>query len=260
MGDFPPDGLCVEIPDLSDLPEKICLPGGVCLDYVWDKVNSIPSAADMPMNFLGQIGPAMAPLQPFFNILETVLAIFRCVKAIPEALVKLDPSELIKCLPGLAKAVDQILKLIPQLSIPKMVIAILKNLATLIRGVATDLRYLQSQIQRIADMIDRASEWNNFTLNGLLVCAQDNAEKSLDSLAAAMAGLGAIVLATNIFMGLFGGPEIPCFGDLVSEGLSQGFDFVVELLTTLAELLTTIANSIPDPDLVLTLALGEQRC
>lgn len=258
MGDFPSDGLCVTLPDLATLPEKICLPGGICLDFVWDKIGMIPGAADIPMNFLSQVGPAMAPLQPFFQLLDTVLAIFRCVKAIPDAITSLDPTELLKCLPGLAKAVDQVLKLIPQLSIPKMVISIIKNLATLIRGVATDIAYLESQVQRIADMVDRASEWNNYRLNGFLVCAQDNAEKSLDSLVAAMQGLGAIVLAVNLFMGLFGGPEIPCFGDLVSSGTS--FDVLSTLLENLAELLDTIANSIPDPDLVLTLALGELRC
>ena len=248
------------MPDLSDLPEKICLPGGVCLDYVWDQINKIPTSADMAVDFFSQIGPAMAPLQPIFNLLDTVLAIFRCVKAIPDAITKLDPTELLKCLPGLAQAIDQVLKLIPQLSIPKMIIAILRNLASLLRGIAADFLYLQSQLQRIADMIDRASEWNNYRLNGFLVCAQDNLSTTVSATAAALAGVGSIVLAANLLLGLFGGPEIPCFGDLISGNISQGFDVVVELLTGMAELLDIIADTLPDPDMVLTLALGEQRC
>jgi hypothetical protein len=255
---FPPEDLCITLPDIPTV-DQICLPGGVCLDYVWDGINKIPHAADMPMDFFSQIGPAMTPLMPVFNILETVLALFRCVKAVPDALVKLDPSELIKCAPALVEAVDQLLKLIPQLSLPKMVIAIIKNIASLLRAIASDLSYVQSQIQRIADVIDRASDLQDYTLNGFMVCAQADLEKTTASTAAALRGIGSIVLIVNTIMGLFGGPEIPCFSDLLSVPVDQ-LDDAIDLLAKMAALLEDIANAIPDPDLVLTLALGEQSC
>jgi len=239
--------------------DKICLPGGICLDYVWDSIGKIPHAADIPLDFFSQIGPAMAPLKPFFDLLDTVLALFRCVKAIPNAIVKLDPSELLDCLPALAKAVDQLLKLIPQLSIPKMVIAIIHNIANLLRAIASDLSYVQSQIQRISDMIDRAAELNDKQLNGFLVCAQDDLEKTTMATAEALRGIGSIVLIVNILMGLFGGPEIPCFSEMFTGELT-GIDEAIELLTKLAELLDDIADAIPDPDLVFTLLLGDQKC
>ena len=64
-----------------------------------------------------------------------------------------------------------------------MIIAALKNLATLLRAVAADLEYIKSQIQRIADMIDRAAELNDQKMNGFLVCAQDTVEGSVLSTA-----------------------------------------------------------------------------
>jgi hypothetical protein len=258
VGAFPPEGLCFELPEIPTL-DQICLPGGVCLDYIWNQIDAIPSMGDVSLNFFAQIGPALTPLKPFFDVLDVVLGLFRCVKAIPDAITSLNPSELIQCVPVLAAAVDKVMKLIPQLSIPKMVIAMIKNIARLIRSVATNFDYIRSQFQKIADMIDRAAEWNDQGLSGLLVCSQRTVEQTALSTAEALKGVGKIVLLINVMMGLFGGPEIPCFGSMMS-GLSEGFDVVIDLLTALAELLDDIANSIPDPDLILTLALGESRC
>ncbi len=256
---FPPEELCFDMPEVPSL-DDICFPGGFCLSYVWDAINKIPSVADISLDFFSQIGPALAPLKPFFDLLDTVLAIYRCVKAIPDAITSLDPSELLNCVPALAQLIDQLLKLIPQLSIPKMVIAVVRNMAKLLRAIANDLRYLQSQLQRIADMIDRAADLNDVKLNGFLVCAQNDLDTTVMSTAEALKGVGRMILLVNIFIGLFGGEEIPCFGSLVSDNIAEGFDVVIDLLTTLAELLDTLADAIPDPDLVLTLAMGDMKC
>lgn len=256
---FPPEELCIALPDVPAL-EDICFPGGFCLSYIWDAIDKIPHMADVSLDFFSQIGPAMAPLAPFFSLLDTVLAVYRCIQAIPDAITSLDPSELLKCVPALAELIDKILKLIPQMSIPKMIIAILKNMAYLIRAVASDLLYIQSQLQKIADMIDRASNLNDVKMNGFLVCAQATIEGSVMSTAEALKGIGRMILLVNIFIGLFGGEEIPCFGSLVSDNLADGLDVVIDLLLTLADILQEIAEAIPDPDLALTLAMGEQRC
>lgn len=260
MGTFPPESLCIELPDLASVPSRICLPGGVCLDYIWDSINTIPHLADMNMDFFSQIGPAMTPLAPFFNMLDVALSMFRCVQAVPDAITSLNPNELLQCMPALAKAVDQALKLIPQLSLPKMVKAIIENLASLLRGIATDLDYLRAQAQRIADEIDRAAEWNSHRINGFLVCAQETMDQTVLSTGEALKGIGSIVLLVNVFMGLFGGPEVPCFGDLISGNVAEGFEFLIDIILAMAELLETIAAAIPDPDLALTLVLGAQQC
>lgn len=254
-----PAGLCIAFEE-AGLPDDICFPGGFCLSYIWDAIGKIPHATDLPLDFFSQIGPALAPLKPFFDVLDTVLAIFRCVQAIPDCITKLDPSGLINCMPDLAKAIDNILKLIPQLSLPKMIKAILHNLASLLRGVAGDLRYIQSQIERIAEAIDKAADLNDVTLNGLLTCAQANVEQTVFTTADALKGIGRIILVVNILIGLFGGDEIPCFGEGFIDAIGEGFDALIELLTTLATLLDELADAIIDPDLVLTLALGKAKC
>lgn len=255
---FPPDDLCLEIPGIPTL-DDICLPGGMCLSYIWDGIGKIPNMADISMDFFSQIGPALTPLKPLFDILDTVLLIFKCVKSIPDAITSLNPKELLNCLPALAKLIDQLLKLIPQLSIPKMIKAVLKNMALLLRSIASDFEYIQNELERILKQIERAASLNDVKMNGFLVCSQQDVQGSMLSTAEALKGMGRIILLINIFIGMIGGEEIPCFGSLI-EGNLDNLNVLVDLLMTLADLLETMSDVIPDPDLILTLAMGDLKC
>jgi hypothetical protein len=256
---WPPDDLCLALsvpPALDD----ICLPGGVCLRYVQDAAGKVPHASDMVLGFVGQLGPAMAPLAPVFNLIDGVLAAYNCIKAIPDAITSLDPGKLLDCVPALAAVVDQLLHLVPQLSLPKLVKACLTTLAGLLRGIAADLRYTEAQLTRISQAADRAALLGDARMAGFLVCAQGDHQAVQDATVQALAGLSRFILLLNLFMGLFGGPEIPCLSALVEDGVAAGFDEAVAVLTDVADVLAALAGAIPDPDLALTLALGRQEC
>jgi hypothetical protein len=96
-------------------------------------------------------------------------------------------------------------------------------------------------------------------MNGFLVCAQQDLQGSVASTAEALKGIGRVILLINIFISLIGAEEIPCFGSLVEDN-SDNLDAVIDLLTTLAELLDIMSDAIPDPDMILTLALGDMKC
>lgn len=256
---FPSSDLCIQLPAIPSI-ERVCLPGGVCIDYTWSQTGKIPNLSDMAVDYIAKLGPAMAPLQPFFQMLDTVVQIFKCLKAIPDAITTLNPTDLLECIPTLAEMIDQLLSLLPQVSVPKMVIAAIKNIALLLRGIATEFIDIQRAIARINEGIDRAAALGNTQMSGFLVCAQETVDKNIDSLAEALKGIGQFVLLINLFMGLFGGPEIPCFGSLVSDNVDTGLDVVIDLLTSMADILEQIADAIPDPDLALSLALGDSEC
>ncbi|RME65180.1 MAG: hypothetical protein D6790_02230, partial [Caldilineae bacterium] len=74
--------ICLEIPELPD-PFSITLPGGVTMESI---------------NLMEQIQPALTPLVPLFNIIDTVVAVFNCIKAIPDTLgPPPDPTVLAAC-------------------------------------------------------------------------------------------------------------------------------------------------------------------
>ncbi len=251
--------ICALIPERVNLP-PICLPGGICIEEIPGELDKIPKLSDQVMGLINQLGSAMAPMKPFFDMLDTILALHRCVNAVPNALMSLDPTELINCVPALAEAIDLLLQLIPQLSIPRTVRSVIRTLATLLLEVAGDLRYLQNQIDGIVDQIDQAAHRNDAVLSGLLVCAQNSVKNQAFGLAEALKGLGRIILVINIFLDMIKVDPIPCFGSLVSQNLDRGMDVVADLLEDLAELLNTIAMMIPDPQYLLTAAMEGREC
>lgn len=260
MANWDPTGgvVCAALANVGSL-DDLCFPGGFCLSHVWQGIDQVPHLADMWLQFYSQIGPAMAFMKPFFTAVDTVLAVFRCVQAVPDAITNLDPTELFQCMPELVEKVNELLSMLPYLSIPRMVKALIHGLAGLLRGIASDLSYIKQQLQRIADAIDEAADLNDVTWSGLLSCAEQTVEDMQLSTAEALKGIGRIILLTNILLSLLSGaPEVPCFGTLMEDvGV---IDDLIGLLTDLANLLDALADKIPDPQVAITLLLGDQRC
>lgn len=252
------DGLvCLEL-DAAPSGLDVCFPGGFCLSHVWQGINNIPRGADLPLQFFGQIGPAMAFLSPLFSVLDTVLAIYKCVVAIPDSILQLDPAGLFECMPALVELINQLISMVPQMSLPRMVRQILVGLAQLLQGVASDFQFLIAQFQRVLDAIDNAADLNDSTLNDFLTCRQNTLSNQALNTVEALGGVGKIILLANIFIGLFGGDtEIPCFGDVVD---LTALDGTVDILLELAEYLLQLAALIPDPQYVISLALQNQEC
>ena len=254
----PTEGIiCLDLPAVPDQLE-ICFPGGFCLSHIWQGIDKIPTGADLPLQFFGQIGPAMAFMKPVFTILDTALAIYRCVTAVPDAILKLDPGAIFECMPELVALINELLSLIPQLSLPRMVKQILIGLAQLLEGVASDYQYLLAQYQRVIDEIDRAADLDDVTLNDFLTCRQNTITDTAMSTSEALQGIGRIVLLANVLIGLFGGDvEIPCFNDMIDLTNLQS---TVDLLLELAAYLRQLAALIPDPQYTISLALSGLKC
>ena len=95
--------ICLEIPEIPD-PFAITLPGGVTIEQI---------------NLAQAIQPALTPLVPFFDVIDAIVAVFNCVKAIPDTLgPPPDPTALAVCIPELGEKVAKLLRLLPQLSLP----------------------------------------------------------------------------------------------------------------------------------------------
>lgn len=238
--------------------DDICFPGGLCLSAIRPP-DDYPRISDLVMAQLAQIGPAMAPLKPFFDVLDTALAIFKCIEAIPDCITKLDPSGLINCVPDLVEKINQLLSLIPQLTIPRLIIQLIRNLAAFLRSLADDLDYLKQRLARVAQAISRAADLNDVTWGGFLQCAEQTVADEMDALAQALQMLGRIILLANIMLSLISGaPEIPCFGTMMQD--IAVLDDVIAAIRALAALLEELANKIPDPEMAITLLLKGEKC
>ena len=149
--------ICLEISELPD-PFSITLPGGVQIEHI---------------NLMEVIQPALTPLVPIFDIVDTVVTVFNCIKAIPDALgPPPDPTVLAACLPDLAEKVAKLLRLVPPLSLPLTVVGLIDLVIDALRQAKSELLHLQQQMIQILGVIDWATELDDaglMTIAGRIV-------------------------------------------------------------------------------------------
>ena len=220
--------ICIEIPELPD-PFSITLPGGVTMESI---------------NLMEQIQPALTPLVPLFNIIDTVVAIFNCIKAIPDMLgPPPDPTVLAACIPELAEKVNALLKLIPQLSLPYTIIGIIDLVIDTLRQARTQLLQLQAQIQQITGAIDRATELEDAGLMAITSCAEANVAQEAANVGKSLASIGKLIGILNLFLGMIGAPEIPDLSNLADVPLDEA----IEPLDAIVESLQAVRDMVPVP-------------
>ena len=208
---------------------SITLPGGVTMQQI---------------NLMQAIQPALTPLMPLFDIIDTVVAVFNCVKAIPDSLgPPPDPTALAACIPELAEKVAKLLRLIPQLSLPYTIIGIIDLVIDTLRQARSQLMHLQQQMQQILGAIDRATELEDAGLMAITSCAQANVAQEAANVGKLLASLGKLIGILNIFLGIVGGPEVPDLSNLAGRPL----DDVIPPIDAIIEALQTVRSAVPGP-------------
>jgi hypothetical protein len=220
--------ITIECPEILPLPDplEITLPGGITMAHI---------------NLVEIIQPALAPLVPLFNIVDTVVSIFNCLKAVPEVIT--NPGAIIECLGDLGKAIGKLLHLIPQLSVPVMIIGLIDMLIATLKQARNQFAHLNKQIEQITEVVDKAKELNDPTLMAIAQCAEANVAQESANVGKQLASLGRLLGIINLFMGLIGGPEIPDFGDMAGKPLDE----VIEVIDALINALKGVRDTIPLP-------------
>ncbi len=220
--------ICIEIPELED-PFALTLPGGIEIEH---------------LDLMAIIQPALTPLVPFFNIIDTIVALFNCLKAIPDTLgPPPDPTALAECFPDLAEKVNQLLKLIPQLSLPMTIVGLIDLVIKTLTQARDALVHLQKQMEQILKIIERATDLDDAGLMAIAVCAQANVAQEAANVGKMLASLGKLIGLVNLFLGMVGAPEIPDLSNLSGQPL----DTVIEPLDAVIKALKTVRDAVPIP-------------
>ena len=204
---------CIEI-KVGKQDLCVTFPGGAEMCVQLPSV-SVPDPSELSKQLMAQANAALAPLMPVFNIIDTVIALFNCVKAIPDALgPPPDPSKLAKCLPDVSKKVSKLLKLIPQLSVPLMIVGLIDVLLTFLEGIRGQLKAVIAAQVRIAAAATRAAELGNVQLTTIVDCANANIEAQMKNLGESAAPVNRLIGVINLFVELAGLPKLPDLSDL----------------------------------------------
>jgi hypothetical protein len=204
---------CIEI-KVGKQDLCVTFPGGAEMCVQMPSV-SVPDPSELSKQLMAQANAALAPLMPVFNIIDAVLALFNCVKAIPDALgPPPDPSKLAKCLPDVAKKVSKLLKLIPQLSVPLMIVGLIDVLLAFLEGVRGQLKAVIAAQVRIAAAATRAAELGNVQLSTIVDCANANIDAQMKNLGESAAPVNRLIGVINLFVELAGLPKLPDLSNL----------------------------------------------
>ena len=237
------------LPDPSTLcalfsvpPPNICMtfPGGaeLCAQL---SGSIVPSTSELARQAFGMINAALAPLAPVFNIIDLGTTIVDCVSAIPDAILNLDPTGLIECAPNMIEALNKVLSMVPQLSIPVMIRDILSVIIMFLEGLRNDLDGAVRQLERLAQMNLLAQQPCNFNLVAAITCCQASFDKFMEFTMGGVEPLNRLFGLLNAFLALVPGVDpLPCLGSLA------GVPTVIQdLLSTFIDILKIVRNILP---------------
>lgn len=207
-----------------------------------------PSPDELVRQLFAQVNAALAPLQPIFNIIDVVVAIFDCIKAIST----LDPVKIIECIPNLAQRVAALLRLIPLLSIPVLVVQFLDILILFLKGQRNQLVRQLNYLQRIIAAELAAQRPGNVGLNHAIICAREDLDKLIQWFNEGASPLNRLIGIINFFLELIGLGQyaIPDMNTVDPEALQDGIDLInltIELLTGIRNAVAPIAGQISGP-------------
>jgi hypothetical protein len=195
--------LCVEL-TVSPQRLSLILPGGASLD----------APLQLAKQLMAQANAALAPLVPVFDLVDVALALANAVKAIPDAIEHLDPSKISAALPALEAKLAKVLALVPQLSVPIMIVGLIDVLLAFLEGLGGQLGAFIDQQVRIQRAENRAAELGNAQLQIVAGCAKHHLDAQLLSLAESVAPVNRLVALVNVFAELAGLGPLPGLGDL----------------------------------------------
>jgi hypothetical protein len=228
--------------DIVEGPGRLCItfPGGVevCSGFL---PSDIADPTEHVKALIGQLNTALAPLQPVFNIIDVCLAIVKCVEAIPDALVELDPTAIARCIPDLLSKLDALLKIIPQLSVPFLIRDFLDHLITFLQGLRSRLQLLIDKQERLLRAETKAGNLNAIGLQNAVDCAKANLTIELALLNEGLEPINRVLSILNALLEIAQLPCIPSLGQIggIDEIYLEPLDVMIDLLTFIRSLIPT---------------------
>lgn len=208
--------VCVTLP-VTKQDLSVTFPGGAEVSVQLPTVG-VPDPSELSKQLMAQANAALAPLVPLFNVIDVVLALFKCVKAIPDALgPPPNPAKLAESIPELAAKANKLLKLIPQLSVPLMIVGLIDVLLMFLVGLRGQLQAIINAQVRVAQAATRAAELGNASLQRVVDNASANLAAQMKNVAEGAAPVNRLIAVINLFLELVGLPKLPDLSDLGSD-------------------------------------------
>lgn len=211
----------------------------------------VPNAGAAVKSILAQANAALAPLMPFFILMDAFVAVAKLAMAVPDALLPPDPSALLKLVPEVTAKLEKVLALLPPISIPKMVKKILLNIRTLLVEMRKQFLTMQVTYEGFGEVEARAAELEaefpeiSISLRASIGCGTEELDAQMQGLGNGMQPLKSLFGAVNILLQLAAVPvELPDPGSLGDGGVAN-ISVTIDAIDVLVGLLDVAIVAIP---------------
>ena len=215
---------------------SITFPGGIVLESP-----PIFRPHDRLMELEGMfaaLAPAMAGMGPVFTMIEVIGAIVDMVKAI----ATLNPVEIANAAVAFAQAVDKLLGIIPQVSLPLFILGLLQLVVDLLATLIDFLQSIQQQQAQVDAMKAYAQAQGLDRMYQDALCLEENLQVQLEYFNNGMGALAAFIVIIEA-LGSIAGLDISIDADTGSGGIGDTLDRLALIVDTI----TTILEAIPIP-------------
>ncbi len=231
-------------PEIEVRGQELCVtfPGGISICAQVPSIEG-PTPDVLSRALVGQAASALGPLQPIFDIIGAIIALNDFAIAIPEAILTLDPGLLTEALEELAEQVAKLLQMVPQLSVPLLVLDLVDAIINYLNGLLDFLTTLENQQLEIDASRVVAETYSLPELLAAVTCAEDHIVSQLGNMAEGAKTIDNFIAIINLFGSLVPGmPIIPSFGDI-----GDDVSTIREAIEELIELLEDARDLIPLP-------------
>jgi hypothetical protein len=185
-------------------PLKVTLPGGLVVEGVTEGIAA--DALTQARAMLAAANPALAPLGPVFSIIDALLAVKKFAEAVPDVLT--NPGKVVEGVTGLVGKIGKLATIIPQLSVPLMLLGVVDLVIGVMNGLATTLDGIADQEDKIVEARDTGTASSLPDLIAIADQAQVQMDTTKESALSALDQVEPLVEIINIFCDVAGLPKI----------------------------------------------------
>ena len=188
-----------------------------------------------------QIQPAITPLVPVIRLIEAIIALYEALKSIPS----LSPISIRDAIKEAAKKLAAIFGLIPQISIPYMLIDTLDLLIAVFQDVQLRLVRLENELASIDASRAVADDLGNpADLLAIIDCADGNVTIELDNEMTTLQALGSLLAIIDLFASILGvSASVPSLDGLTGKSISEA----IAEIDNIIDALRFVRDAIPIP-------------
>jgi hypothetical protein len=188
-------------------PLCITFPGGAQFCGVGG--TTPPDSLSFAASAVAQATVALAPLQPVFDVINVLVDLVACVKAIPGILgPPPNPGKLIACFPKLVDDLAKLLGILPPLSVPVLIASILEAILCFLEGLRAVIMSILNKLIRILAALLRVKVTGSLALQVAVDCEQQNLDGFLAWISTLVEPITCLLTLINALLGLIGLPEL----------------------------------------------------